>query len=176
MCWRFVVQIILALSWISLHFSYQYNVHSTSRFCAANRVNHLLATDLSRPSASITSPVAINKIITTVFSPDFVKNETTFLRLKVYLEKNAQSMNDVNAITLLHRCAKFKKNVTALISMRRIVSLIQAGRPNAQGTHSLLSLNRHRKGSLHLSSLTPFSLIRNCECALFAACLPCQHS
>lgn len=81
------------------------------------------------------NPLVINKRITTAFQPENVRNTSYLQDLKSYLTRHVESMNEVNVITLLHRCAKHKKDVYSLLPIDEIIRLLDTGRPTSQGAH-----------------------------------------
>ena len=79
------------------------------------------------------NPLIINKRITTAFQPENVRNMSYFQDLRSYLAQHVDSMNEVNVITLLHRCAKHKKDVYSLLPVDEIIRLLDTGSPTSQG-------------------------------------------
>lgn len=93
---------------------------------------------------AVPSPKFINGRIIQAFQLENVRNSTELNGLRQYLQSNLASMNEVNAITLMHRCARIKKNVTAFIPLSGLIAVLQRGCPNAQGnTHSSIYVCRY---------------------------------
>ena len=79
----------------------------------------------------------INKAILSAFTPANV-SIANMENLRVYLEANAQHMNQVNAVTLMHRCQRHKQPLFTFLTRERLLQLLKSGTLSAQGISNTL--------------------------------------
>ena len=127
-----------------------------------DRVNHLdrpvhqLEQKSEKVVARKTNPRAINKAIVDTFSASTCST-ADIDQLKAYLAKNLAEMNQINVITLMHRCGKRRLDVFSFIDIDTTVNLLdveKSGVATAQGIanalYSLQSMTSLSTGSLRL--------------------------
>ena len=100
-------------------------------------------------------PRAINKRIVETFSTSFSKPEIE--KLRRYLQQNLQHLNQINVITLMHRCAKNKLDFFSFIDVDHTVKLLDVKRSGvatsqgiANAVYSLQSMTSFTPGALSL--------------------------
>ena len=94
--------------------------------------------ELQQPAVKVarkTDPRSINKAIVETFS-NTANSKADIEKLRVYLKENLTQMNQINVITLMHRCGKHKLDLFSFIDMESTVNLLdvkQSGVATAQG-------------------------------------------
>ena len=116
-----------------------------------------------------TDPRSINKAIVETFS-NAANSKADIERLRSYLKENLAQMNQINVITLMHRCGKHKLDLFSFIDMESTVKLLdikQSGVATAQGianaVYSLQSMTSNSIGSLHLVNVLSEQLMASKE-------------
>ena len=124
-----------------------------------DRAVHQLEQKTQKIAISKTNPRAINKAIVETFSAATCSS-AEIDRLKTYLAKNLGEMNQINVITLMHRCGKRRLDVFSFIDIDTTVNLLdveKSGVATAQGIanalYSLQSMTSLSTGSLRLISV-----------------------
>ena len=79
---------------------------------------------------------SINKAIISAFAPNITAANMEHLRL--YLEANAGCMNQVNAVTLMHRCERYKQPLSTFLTRQQLLQLLASGPLSAQGIANIL--------------------------------------
>ena len=84
----------------------------------------------------------INKAIISAFENGTSTSTATssLIRLRYYLRDHVEAMNEINVITLLHRCTKYQQNVFSFVELGHIVSCLDKGSLNSQGRLRLLTM------------------------------------
>lgn len=115
-----------------------------------------------------TDPRTINKMIVDTFLKG--KSKVDVDRLRVYLKDNLKEMNQINVITLMHRCGKHKLDLFSFIDIESTVNLLdvkKSGVATAQGianaVYSLQSMTSTTSGSLHLINILSEQLMASTE-------------
>jgi hypothetical protein len=115
-----------------------------------------------------TDPRSINKMIVDTFLKG--KSKVDVERLRVYLKDNLKEMNQINVITLMHRCGKHKLDLFSFIDIESTVNLLdvkKSGVATAQGianaVYSLQSMTSATSGSLHLINILSEQLMASTE-------------
>ena len=116
-----------------------------------------------------TDPRSINKAIVETFSSS-ASSKADVERLRSYLKENLTQMNQINVITLMHRCGKHKLDLFSFIDMESTVKLLdvkESGVATAQGianaVYSLQSMTSNSVGSLHLINVLSEQLMASKE-------------
>jgi hypothetical protein len=128
--------------------------------------------ELQQPAVKVarkTDPRSINKAIVETFS-NTANSKADIEKLRVYLKENLTQMNQINVITLMHRCGKHKLDLFSFIDMESTVNLLdvkQSGVATAQGianaVYSLQSMTSNSFGSLHLINVLSEQLMASKE-------------
>ena len=128
--------------------------------------------ELQQPAAKAvrkTDPRSINKAIVETFS-NTASSKADIERLRSYLKENLTQMNQINVITLMHRCGKHKLDLFSFIDMESTVKLLdvkESGVATAQGianaVYSLQSMTSSSIGSLHLINVLSEQLMASKE-------------
>ena len=87
-----------------------------------------------RASSSSFNARHINKVIVEAFSkPNFTDSDIE--RLRLFLLDSTGRMNQVNAITLMHRCGKHKRDIFSFVSIDVLIRLlnVRTGIASSQG-------------------------------------------
>ena len=87
-----------------------------------------------RASSSSFNARHINKVIVEAFSkPNFTESDIE--RLRLFLLDSTGRMNQVNAITLMHRCGKHKRDIFSFVSIDVLIRLlnVRTGIASSQG-------------------------------------------
>jgi len=108
----------------------------------------------------------LNRAITDTFAK---KNYTLFdlERLRLQLEENKSEMNQINAITLMHRCGKHGQDVFHFVDASDIMALlsVEAGVATVQGVvnalYGLKSMNASTPGALEILAVLTEQLKNN---------------
>lgn len=115
-----------------------------------------------------TDPRSINKMIVDTFLKGKSKSDVD--RLRLYLKDNLKGMNQINVITLMHRCGKHKLDLFSFIDIESAVNLLdvkKSGVATAQGianaVYSLQSMTSATSGSLHLINILSEQLMASTE-------------
>ena len=96
-----------------------------------------LAAQSMQQVGAATDARSINKAIISAFTPS---NITTadMEHLSMYLAANMDKMNQVNAVTLMHRCEKHKQPLSTFVTRQTLLQLLASGPLSAQGIANTL--------------------------------------
>ena len=111
------------------------------------------------------NPRLINKVIVETFSKS-AHSKSEIDKLRLYLIDNRDGMNQINVITLMHRCAKNKLDLLTFIDIDSILNLLDVkygGVATAQGianaVYSLQSMSSSTTGALRLLNVLSEQLL-----------------
>ena len=159
--WLLLVMLLLLQErwdWLEEQRGYRNSYHVAEALLSSRiRVNihtRLLVSTTSVPAATGVTAKVINKSIITAFTPP---NITTarMEHLRLYLEANSATMNQVNVVTLMHRCGRYKQPLFSFLTRQQLLELLASERLSAQGiANTLYSIHQFKDDSKEIHRST----------------------
>ena len=144
--------------WLEEQRGYRNSYHVAEALLSSRiRVNiqtRLPLSTTSVPAVTGVTAKVINKSIITAFTPP---NITTarMEHLRLYLEANSASINQVNVVTLMHRCGRYKQPLFSFLTRQQLLELLASERLSAQGiANTLYSIHQFKDDSKEIHRST----------------------